>query len=106
MGQREKPKKNSPTKLPSFPHLCNHPHPRNFLTGDCPPVQKKWFTLSAPMPFGVNVDGEANVTDATTLVNHILGSDVYPLNNDEVNANANPDAVIDVTVIITSLLTK
>ena len=65
------------------------------------------FTLSAPVAFDVNVDGEANVSDITTLVNHILGSDTYPFNHNE--ANAYPDAEIDVTditTIITSLLTK
>ena len=65
------------------------------------------FTLSAPVAFDVNVDGEANVSDITTLVNHILGSDTYPFNHNE--ANAYPDAeidVTDVTTIITSLLTK
>ena len=65
------------------------------------------FTLSAPVASDVNVDGEANVSDITTLVNHILGSDTYPFNHNE--ANAYPDAEIDVTditAIITSLLTK
>ncbi|MGM9869937.1 MAG: dockerin type I domain-containing protein, partial [Sodaliphilus sp.] len=65
------------------------------------------FTLADPVPFDVNVDGEMNVSDVTTLVNHILGIDVYPFNHNEANANADSKInVSDITTIITALLSE
>lgn len=53
----------------------------------------------------VNNDGEVNIADVTTLIDHLLGSDANPVN--PVNADVNQDSKIniaDVTELIDQLL--
>ena len=53
------------------------------------------FTLGAPVRGDVNLDGVADVTDVTALINYVLGGGGSPFNKTE--ADFNGDGVIDVT---------
>lgn len=53
------------------------------------------FTLGAPVRGDVNLDGVADVSDVTALINFVLGGGGSPFNKTE--ADFNGDGVIDVT---------
>lgn len=53
------------------------------------------FTLGAPVRGDVNLDGVADVSDVTALINYVLGGGGSPFNKTE--ADFNGDGVIDVT---------
>lgn len=53
------------------------------------------FTLAAPVRGDVNLDGVADVSDVTALINYVLGGGGSPFNKTE--ADFNGDGVIDVT---------
>lgn len=53
------------------------------------------FTLAAPVRGDVNLDGVADVTDVTALINYVLGGGGSPF--DKTEADFNGDGVIDVT---------
>ncbi len=53
------------------------------------------FTLGAPVRGDVNLDGVADVSDVTALINYVLGGGGSPF--DKTEADFNGDGVIDVT---------
>lgn len=53
------------------------------------------FTLGAPVRGDVNLDGVADVSDVTALINYVLGGGGSPF--DKTEADFNGDSVIDVT---------
>ena len=53
------------------------------------------FTIGAPVRGDVNLDGVADVSDVTALINYVLGGGGSPFNKTE--ADFNGDGVIDVT---------
>lgn len=53
------------------------------------------FTLGAPVRGDVNLDGVADVSDVTALINYVLGGGGSPF--DKTEADINGDGVIDVT---------
>ena len=53
------------------------------------------FTLGAPVRGDVNLDGVADVSDVTALINYVLSGGGSPFNKTE--ADFNGDGVIDVT---------
>lgn len=53
------------------------------------------FTLAAPVRGDVNLDGVADVSDVTALINYVLGGGGSPF--DKTEADFNGDGVIDVT---------
>ena len=71
--------------------LCDpHNTSGNYIWGDF--VN---FTLGAPARGDVNLDGVADVTDVTALINYVLGGGGSPF--DKTEADFNGDGVIDVT---------
>ncbi|MDY5108427.1 MAG: dockerin type I repeat-containing protein, partial [Sodaliphilus sp.] len=53
------------------------------------------FTLAAPVRGDVNLDGVADVSDVTALINYVLSGGGSPF--DKTEADFNGDGVIDVT---------
>ena len=53
------------------------------------------FTIGTPVRGDVNLDGVADVSDVTALINYVLSGGGSPFNKTE--ADFNGDGVIDVT---------
>lgn len=62
------------------------------------------LTITSSTPMGdINGDGIVDVSDATALVGHIIGTATYPIELCDLNADGVVD-VTDVTTIITTIL--
>ena len=51
----------------------------------------------------INGDGEVNASDATALINHLLGTESYPANLCDVNGDGEVNSS-DVTALINKIL--
>ena len=62
------------------------------------------LTVTGGTPMGdINGDGTVDVSDATALINHILGTATFPIEVCDLNADGEIN-VTDVTTLITHLL--
>ena len=67
------------------------------------PVVKFVYRTEKPVIGDINGDGEVNASDATALINHLLGTESYPTNLCDVNGDGEVNSS-DVTALINKIL--
>ena len=67
------------------------------------PVVKFVYRTEKPVSGDINGDGEVNASDATALINHLLGTESYPTNLCDVNGDSEVNSS-DVTALINKIL--